>query len=132
MNDAPSGLTQAEAFGLRARPAPMDQADTELFVREAVRGGRRLCALRCVRRGSEYVVECTVEPQVVAPGTPPRRLSYLFADDQEARRFVDEAALALLYRAAKCPRAFARGAPAPWRPAPALTPRLRPVHGPDR
>ena len=62
----------------------------ELFSRTACTDGRHVVTLRCLEADGDFVVECAVgaeREEVVGP--------YAFADARDARRFVDEATLAL-------------------------------------
>jgi hypothetical protein len=79
--------------------APPEPAPTaaELFVREAYKDGNRVLRLRCVSRGSGYVVECAVRPVGSGQGDPPQLRAYAFADSHSATLFADEAARALEY-----------------------------------
>ena len=62
----------------------------ELFSRTATDDGRHVVTLRCLESQGEFLVECAV-------GTERERTvgPYVFADARDARRFADEATLAL-------------------------------------
>ena len=65
------------------------------LVSQVRKDGRPVVRMRCSDYGSQWVVECdvypvdelTIEPKQVGP--------YVFTDQAEARRFVDESLLAL-------------------------------------
>ena len=62
----------------------------ELFSRTAASDGRHVVTLRCLEADQEFLVECAVGADRERTLGP-----YVFADARDARRFVDEATLAL-------------------------------------
>ncbi len=72
-------------------------ADLELFTREARKAGRLVLALRCVRRGETFVVECDTYDTQAALDAAPKRRAFAFRDRPAAERFVGETLRALEY-----------------------------------
>jgi hypothetical protein len=78
--------------------APGDGADErELIVRTARKDGKQVVTMRSVARAGECVVECEVYPVSGLTVDPLRPGPYRFESEQEAARFLDEAAQALTY-----------------------------------
>lgn len=80
----------AQALG-----APERGRATELFVRHALRNGRRLLTLRAVDLGHACLVEAEVAPR--GETSPAGTATYSFVDAREASRFATEAVEALMY-----------------------------------
>jgi hypothetical protein len=83
-----SAVGPTDAGGLEER---------ELVVRTARKDGKQVVTIRSVARGAECVVECEVYPVSGLHVDPLRPGPYRFESEQEAMRFVDDAAQALTY-----------------------------------
>lgn len=71
--------------------------ERDLLTRHAKRGTQHVASMRCVERAGQVLVECEVYPVDSLRVEPLRAGPYTFAAEQEARRFLDEATLALQY-----------------------------------
>jgi len=71
--------------------------DRELGVCSAKKDGRQVVSLRSFERGSEFLVECEVYPVTGLSIDPLRPGPYRLASEEEANRFMSEAAQALTY-----------------------------------
>jgi hypothetical protein len=78
-----------------SEPEPIRQAERELFVRHARRGGRSIAILRAVDRGANCIVFAEVFP--IDSMTSVQAGPYTFANATEASAFVTEAVEALMY-----------------------------------
>jgi hypothetical protein len=80
------------------RPVEASGAEErELLVRTARKDGKQVATMRSVARGGECVVECEVYPVSGLYVDPLRPGPYRFDNEDDAARFVDEAAQALTY-----------------------------------
>jgi hypothetical protein len=71
--------------------------ERELLTRHAKRGTQHVASMRCVERAGQVLVECQVYPVDSLRVEPLRAGPYTFAAEHEARRFLEEATLALQY-----------------------------------
>jgi hypothetical protein len=69
--------------------------ERELVVRTARKDGRQVAAMRSIARRGECVVECEVYPVSGLSVDPLRPGPYRFENEDDAARFLDEAAQAL-------------------------------------
>lgn len=65
------------------------------LVSQVSKDGRPVVRMRCSDYGSQWVVECDVYPVDELTIEPRQAGPYVFADGDEARRFMDESLLAL-------------------------------------
>jgi hypothetical protein len=71
--------------------------ERELVVRTVRKDGRQVLTMRSVARAGECVVECEVYPLSGLSVDPLRPGPYRFENEDDAARFLDDAAQALAY-----------------------------------
>lgn len=95
---APRMLVAPAENGLRiASPPPSAGTPAVIFTRHASLDGHELASVRCLTVERGYLVECTVRRSGDGAGAPRELGPYAFERLDEAKRFVEETALALEY-----------------------------------